>query len=403
MTKKKNESILVALCVLVYFISYVTRINYQAIISEIVSAEGISKDIASFAVTGLFITYGVGQIICGILGDKIKPQNIILTGLMVTTVMNVMLPVSTNVVYMTTIWCVNGVAQAMMWPPLVKILSTYLDDYAYSKAIVKVSYGSSVATIAIYLLSSLFAALHNWRMLFYTSALIGVVGIFLWKTGFSKVEKAMNAVERTIISDDNTETKEFKLSNWIVVIIGVMLAILLQGSLRDGVTTWIPSLINEIYGIDTSSAIVTSIALPIFSMLCYQIAQLLLRKYFKNEIVCAGVIFGTVFLATVLLWLFYDKSVIVTVLLNMIIVGGVHGVNLLLVCIAPKRFKPYGNISTMSGILNFSTYVGSAASTYGFAALSEYTGWHTTIGIWIGIALIGTLLCFLSAKKWSKL
>ena len=403
MTKNKAESRLGFLCFIVYFISYVTRINYQAIISEIVATEGISKDIASFAVTGLFITYGVGQIICGILGDKVKPQNIILTGLFVTTIMNFMLPVSTNVVYMTTIWCINGFAQAMMWPPLVKILSTYLDDYAYSKAVVKVSYGSSIATIAIYLLSSLFAALNNWKMLFYLSAIVGFIGMFLWKAGFSRVEKEMSMVERTLIVDNKAETKEFKLSNWLIVILGVMLAILLQGSLRDGVTTWMPSLINEIYGIDTSGAIVTSIALPIFSIFCYQIAQFLLRKYFKNEIICAGVIFGTVFVATVILWLLYDKSVIVTVLLNMLIVGGVHGVNLMLVCIAPKRFTPYGNISTMSGILNFSTYVGSAASTYGFAALSEYTGWHTTIGIWIGIAFVGTLMCFLTAKKWERL
>jgi len=403
MTKNKTENRLVWLCVIVYFISYVTRINYQAIISEIVASEGISKELASFAVTGLFITYGVGQIVCGILGDKVKPQNIIFTGLLVTTIMNVLLPVSTNAVYMTAVWCINGFAQAMMWPPIVKILSTYLDDYAYSKAVVKVSYGSSVATIAIYLLSSLFAALNNWKMLFYLSALIGFIGMFMWKSGFLKAEREMNTVERIVISDDGSEIKEFKLSKWIVVIFGVMLAILLQGSLRDGVTTWMPSLINEIYGVDTSGAIVTSIALPVFSMLCYQIAQFLLRKYFKNEIICAGVLFATVFAATVLLWLLYDKSVIVTVLLNMVIVGGVHGVNLMLVCIAPKRFKSYGNISTMSGILNFSTYIGSAASTYGIAALSEYTGWHTTIGIWIGIAAVGTALCFVAAKKWEKL
>ena len=87
----------------------------------------------------------------------------------------------------------------------------------------------------------------------------------------------------------------------------------------------------------------------------------------------------------------------------MLIVGGVHGVNLMLICIAPKRFKSYGNIATMSGVLNFSTYVGSAVSTYGFAVISEQSGWNTTIGMWIAIAALGTVLCFASAKKWEKL
>ena len=403
MTKNKNQNILVLMCSLVYFISYVTRINYQAIISEIVASEGISKDIASFAVTGLFITYGTGQIVCGILGDKIKPQNIMMTGLFISTLMNVLLPLYVNPVYMTVIWCINGFAQAMMWPPIVKILTTYLDDYAYSKACVSVSYGSQVGTIVVYLLSSMFAALNSWKMLFYVSAAAGLIGIIILKTSFDKTTNALSKVERETKTENNEQTKSFKASTWIVVIIGVMLAIMLQGSLRDGVTTWMPSLINEVYGIDTSGAIVTSIVLPIFSIFCFSFSQKLFNKYFKNEIVCAGVIFATVLVSTILLWLFYDDSFILTVLLNMLIVGGVHGVNLMLVCIAPKRFKAYGNIATMSGVLNFSTYVGSALSTYGFALISEQSGWDTTIGMWIVIAAVGTLMCFMSAKKWEKL
>ena len=403
MTKNKNQNILVLMCSLVYFISYVTRVNYQAIISEIVASEGISKDVASFAITGLFITYGTGQIICGILGDKIKPQNIMLSGLFISTLMNVLLPLYVNPVYMAVIWCINGFAQAMMWPPIVKILTTYLDDYAYSKSCVTVSYGSQIGTIVVYLLSSMFAALNSWRMLFFVSAAAGVIGIIVIKTCLDKATNALIPVERKVEGEENVQTKTFKVSTWIFVILGVMLAIMLQGSLRDGVTTWMPSLINEVYGIDTSGAIVTSIVLPIFSIFCFNLSQKLLNKYFKNEIVCGGVIFAFVFVVSCLMWLFHDDSFILTVILNMLIVGGVHGVNFVLVCIAPKRFRSYGNIATMSGILNFSTYVGSALSTYGFAVISEQSGWSTTIGMWIVIAALGALMCFMSAKKWEKL
>ena len=114
-------------------------------------------------------------------------------------------------------------------------------------------------------------------------------------------------------------------------------------------------------------------------------------------------IFAFVFVVSCLMWLFHDDSFILTVILNMLIVGGVHGVNFVLVCVAPKRFRSYGNIATMSGILNFSTYVGSALSTYGFAVISEQSGWSTTIGMWIVIAALGALMCFMSDKKWEKL
>ena len=70
-TNKKKIFWLVVLCSIVYVISYVTRINYAAVLVEVVDSEGYSKVAASMALTGLFITYAVGQLLNGYLGDKI--------------------------------------------------------------------------------------------------------------------------------------------------------------------------------------------------------------------------------------------------------------------------------------------------------------------------------------------
>ena len=43
---------------LTYFTSYLTRINYGAVISEMVLSTGIDKPLLSMALTGSFITYG---------------------------------------------------------------------------------------------------------------------------------------------------------------------------------------------------------------------------------------------------------------------------------------------------------------------------------------------------------
>lgn len=45
----------------VYFVSYLTRINYAAVISAIIADEKISASYAAVAVTGAFVTYGAGQ------------------------------------------------------------------------------------------------------------------------------------------------------------------------------------------------------------------------------------------------------------------------------------------------------------------------------------------------------
>ena len=82
---------MVWLFTLVYFVSYITRINYGAILSEMEIATELPRTMLSMAVTGSFITYGAGQIISGICGDRISPKKLIHMGLLVTTLMNTLM------------------------------------------------------------------------------------------------------------------------------------------------------------------------------------------------------------------------------------------------------------------------------------------------------------------------
>ena len=62
--------------------------------------------------------------------------------------------------------------------------------------------------------------------------------------------------------------------------------------------------------------------------------------------------------------------------------------------------KYKGNISTVSGVLNSCTYVGSAISTYGIALLSESAGWQTTSFVWFLIAALGAVVCTVCSRIW---
>ena len=76
--------------------------------------------------------------------------------------------------------------------------------------------------------------------------------------------------------------------------------------------------------------------------------------------------------------------------------------DLMLIGHVPKRFRKYGNISTISGAINSCTYVGSAIATYGIAKISELHGWQFTAAIWCAISLIGMLCCAAAMIKWKK-
>lgn len=60
---------LIILFACTYMVSYITRTNYGAVISEMQTATAIPRSLLSRALTGSFITYGMGQIISGMPGQ----------------------------------------------------------------------------------------------------------------------------------------------------------------------------------------------------------------------------------------------------------------------------------------------------------------------------------------------
>jgi len=389
---KTNINRLAFLFAVTYMISYMTRINYGAIISEMESETKISRSLLSMALTGSFITYGVGQIVSGIIGDRFSPKRLITCGLLVTTVMNLLIPLSQNAYFMLTVWCINGFAQSLMWPPMVRMMTELLSEDDYKRTAAKVSWGSNCGTIAVYLISPLLITLLGWKSVFVFSAVCGAVMMIFWNK-FSPDTKI------TCTSSPSEKTKTYFISP---IMLCIAAAIILQGMLRDGVTTWMPSYISETYNLSSSLSILTGVILPVFGILCIQAATKLYITKLKNPLVCAGAFFGLGAVSAFTLYWLTGINATVSVLFSAILTGCMHGVNLILICMIPPFFKSRGNVSTVSGVLNSCTYIGSAVSTYGIAVLSENVGWSFTLLIWLIIAAVGAVLCFASAKPWIK-
>ena len=388
------------LLTLIYFTSYVTRINFAAVIQEIVTETGYAKSSLSIILVVLSITYGAGQIINGRLGDKIKPQLLILTGLITATVVNLAFPIlSGSIPLMTLFWGINGFAQAMMWPPIVKILVSSAEGEMYNYSIVRVSWGSSFGTILIYLIAPLLISLIGWKAVFYFSSIIGILTVAMWILTMNRIDIKTS----TPAPIESTQSKSFKFPREAMLpIIFIGLGIILQGMLRDGISSWMPTYLSEVFNLDNSLSILITVSLAVFSILSFSISGTIYKKYFKNEVYLGAVIFLVSAISAFTLFLFFAKGVILTVISMAIITGCMHGVNLMLISQVPKRFKSYGNISTISGILNSCTYVGSAIFTYGIAVFSDSLGWKYTVGIWVIIAVLGTLSCLIASKPWEK-
>ena len=392
LTEKKQVRGFIFLMALMYMTSYLTRVDYSVVIADMVRAEGLEKSLLSIALTGNFITYGAGQLVSGYFGDRIQPKKLLQGGLIVTILMNLLIPICKNPYQMAVVWCVNGFAQAFMWPPMVRMLAAKLSELDYQRACVRVSFGSLSAMILLYLFSPLIIHISGWRTVFLFSAAIGILMAVIWQKYAVFIE--MEAPKER----EQENGKRF----FPAVLVVAMAAIVLQGILRDGITTWMPSYISETYHLSSSISILTGVILPIFSIGCQFFAGWVYRTRLQNPMTCGGAFFGLGVLSAAALILCTGKSPAGSVLFSAILTGCMHGVNLILICMIPVHFQKYGCVSLISGVLNSCTYIGSAISSYGFAKISEVAGWNATVISWSVVALLGGILCFGGAKAYRE-
>ena len=396
MEKKSRKLALFLMCV--YTASYVTRLNFGAIVAEMVSETGLPKDVLSWSLTGAFVTYGAGQLLSGWLGDRVQPKYLLSLGLLVTSAMNLVMSSLSDPVAMAAVWCVNGLAQAFLWPPIVRLTANRMTPDDFKKSTVIVSYGITTGTILVYLVGPLIITLSGWRAVFIVSAFVGLVASALVFRFCPKTESETEA--------GGGGKEEKKRGGWALVfspvMIALMAAIVCQGALRDGVTTWMPSYISETYSLGTAAAILTGVLMPLFGMLCLKLSGILYSKALKNPMTCGGVIFGFGVVSAACLYFATGRTTVGSVIFSAALTGAMHGVNLILVCMVPGFFRGTGKVAFVSGALNTCTYIGSAASVWLVPIVAGGGDWSATVALWCAIAAVGCALTFIALPGFRR-
>ncbi len=392
-----KEGKFILLCCLVYFTSYITRINYGATLVEMVDFMNIKSSTASIAVTCSFISYGLGQLIAGFLGDKMNPKSMVSLGLIISSSVNILVALTNNIYFIIIIWTINGFAQALLWPPLVKLMTNKLPMEYYKRGCALVTISASVATVFIYMFVPMCISLYNFKLVFILSALLGFITFTIWAL---KVKNTPNKPEEII----ETQIKNNLPISKIIVstgLIPIMFAIVLQGLLRDGITTWMPTFINDTFKLPSTSSILTTTILPIFSIICVALTRYINKKI-SNDILLSSYIWIIALVSCIIL-VTNLNSIVLSIVSMSFLTACMHGINLLLIGNLPAKFVKYGKVSTISGILNSCTYIGSALSAYGIAVINDNFGWTITIILWIVIIVLGGLSCAISIKKYKQL
>lgn len=406
---KKFIIFLFSLCFLVYLSTYLGRLNYSASITAILEEGIFTKSQTGIIGTTFFFTYGLGQFISGFLGDKITPKKLVFLGVFISSISNLFMAFTNNYLIMVLAWSINGLFQSFIWSPMIRFIVDFLDDSIKSKTCIYLNLSVPLGTILTYIMTASIIKFKSWKFVFILSGIILLIISILWLIGYNLIEKnAKNngiQYEKKVIKNDNKNNNNTNINIISLIIssgfIFLLFSLIVQGSLKDGVTNWVPVYINETYNLGSSISIISTIIIPIFNIFGVYFASILNHKI-KNEIKTSAIFFGICTICLFILFISSGKSVFISLLMLGISTTTMMAVNTLLIGLLPINFDKINKVSSISGILNSFVYIGGAISTYGIGIMSEKIGWNNTILVWIILSIISCTICLAILKKWNN-
>ena len=394
------------LCALLYFSSYLLRNNFAAMLVRICEDMGQPKTALAVVVTAMTVCYGTGQLINGLVGDKIAPRYMLMCGVTIAGLTNIAMFFCTAIPVMAAVWAVNGLANSMLWAPLVRLFSTTMTEKQYSYGMLRVMFASSSSKVVLYLVCPMLLLLMPWRAVTLSIGIFGVaVGLLfaVLSAPLCRPGQAVEKREERKTQEEPVVREPLPRGTWLPIAL-IVLAILLQGILRDAMATWTPSFLKDVFAIPAERAILATAVLAVFDVMSFFLYDIINRKFFHDEVLTSAALFSLSTVAALTLWLtgLFTSIMALSLICLTLIESCMHGVNLMLLAHAPRRLVKSGHVSFFTGFFDAFSYAGGALSAYGFAYTADNYGWNTTALLWFVTAALGILTCLAAVPLWRR-
>ena len=397
--KMTASGLLLMLCWLAYTCSLIGKVNYSASITQVEAFFGVSHADAGMVSTFYFFAYGAGQIINGLLCKKYNLKYMVFGSLFLSGFINLAVGLTNNFAVIKWLWLINGLSLSVLWPSLIRLLSETFSKRRMVTASVVIGTTTATGTFITYGLGSLYAALGVFRFSFYTAAIVLPLGALVWLCVFSKLtNKAKVEGEKedeedgvVVLQAQNAEKTQVKVKMTRPILITVLLLCLFAVAtnfIKDGLTTWIPSILKEEYGLPASLSILLTLFLPVLGIFGNLFSNKLYR-FFGDFIVVVGVLFlgSTALVGGVIASLSWRLAAITLIAFafTYFLAGSSNST---ITSVFPLQMKGKINSGLIAGIINGCCYIGSTISSYGLGAVADKWGWSTVFWLLFAVSAL---------------
>ena len=384
----KNSIYLIILCWLTYTVSYLGKVNYAANITQIEKFYGVTHAQSGLVSTLLFFSYGAFQIINGIFCKKYNSRFVIFLGLFGSGVINLIIGFTTNFTLLTILWLLNGVMLAFLWSSLIKVLTETLSKDYMAKASVAMGTTVAIGTFLIYALSALFTSLNVFKFSFITAGIVMPTVATIWYIFLPKITSKIdnNDENEELLNQVNSNPLE-KKRIYLTVFTFFIMAIAIN-LIKDGLITWVPSILKETYHLDDAVSIILTLTLPVFALFG-NVLGVTLHKKIPDFVTQVSIMFllSAGLIGIVIAGLSLNQFIL-TLICFAVVCLLISSCNSIVTGIFPLYMKGKVNSGLVAGLINGCCYLGSTISSYGLGSVADAHGWTAVFWLLLGVCTL---------------
>lgn len=388
----KNAFILGVLCSVSYLAVYFVRNILGTVTPQIIETTDITAEYIGSISSAYLIFYAVGQLINGVIGDKLKARDMMSFGLILAGICNFLFPflieskTATYIVYGMT-----GFFLSMIYAPMTKVIAENVDPLYAPRCSLGYNFaslfGSPIAGVAAFFLSWILVFTIGSIALWVMGILCFVIFILLEKKGI---------VKYNVYTPPKNGTGGIKLLIKNSIIKFTVISVI-TGVVRTAVVFWMPTYISQHLGFQPETAsLIFTVATLVISLSAF-ISVFVYEKLKRNMDLSLIIFF--VLSAVSFLLVYLLKSPVPNIIFLIIAILSSNCAASILWTIYCPSLRDTGMVSSATGFLDFMSYIAAAAANIVFANAASSWGWGNLILVWFGLMFVGVLTCVIKRKK----
>lgn len=357
--------------------------------------------------TLLYITYGVGKFVNGVLGDHANSRTFLVAGLVLSAACNLGFGLSSSLLGLALFWGLNGWFQSMGFPPCARLLASWYSSSERGAVWGVWNISHQIGGMAIALFTGAMVAPLGWRACFYLPAAFCIaLALFLWERlpdtpaslGLPSIgqyrDDAWREADGRLLSDEPESMRTILFTRvlanrgvWLVSVMNLFVYLV-----RSGAFDWAPKYLIEVKHTPAALAGVITSSFELLGIPGSLLAGVISDRVFhgRRAPVCALFMLATA--AGLCLFYLVPPGHPVLDAVTLSLVGfAVYGPQFLVGVLAVDLASPKA-AATAIGLTGVLGYAGSALSGVGIGYCLDHAGWRGGFACFIAAALVGALL-----------